>query len=806
MKAAVSFADTATKTPQVVEAIAVNTTLLALFDTARGVKEPVALAKALADTAKAAAGDPVTLESLLRGGGMDKVLKVMPAKATLVDVVEALAKGGLPAAVEVVYPTAPTTPELPSTPSPTFSLQLSFQSVKQGDFDLNLEDNITNKDKADVTFSYVGRDLRPDQHFEYSLDGEKWIKENVTWSAKTKTVVLEGVQLGHPQHITTFGGVSSDVTTTTPLPNFPFLPTLPTLPTLPPLPTLPTLPNVPNLDPFNKVTTILVRAADSNNAHTTAFEQKIIYDGYVMQPQVALKNDTFHKALGSNIDLVTKDGALDVTHVEPGAEVEFVVITQQPQKVIGPFGLPTTGTTPDTTPVSNSDSDNDSNDDSDSNDNPDSGSGSNTDFDMPPVNADWTKAPKYEQGMNTVWVRVTDIAGNQSYRKFEFTLDSEAPKTPTIKLHSSTTDSTSNLPVSNGQIDISGLEYGPNNAWEYSLDGGMEWIIGANAADINGKATLDVTGTGDKSVLVRQFDSAGNVSTQTRPLDFTIAEQQPQAPVEVRATHEGIEVKPNAQGAMVLAPLDNTLSPTTLFNAGPAVNGWIKVAAPDDQVTGVVGISSSNDSVLLDPTGTVYTLGSDDADTIVGSYAYGFGGDDDMTGTDGNDFLSGGDGNDTIDGGPGDDVIIGGVGSDVIIASGGNDRIVINDASESYFWFGNDEFAPTFDQVEIKSPDTLVFDFKANVTKAYNEHLDLHPESFIEEIYMALNMSYAAAAGQEGGAAVLMSSDDGLMLLVVDNGDHQIDTQDIVVQIVGTDYGAIFADPNGNVEFNPYIN
>ncbi|RNF29084.1 hypothetical protein NM04_19775, partial [Massilia aurea] len=72
VKAAVSFADTATKNPQVVEAIAVNTTLLALFDTTRGTSEPVGLAQALADTAKAAAGDPVTLDSLLRGGGMDK--------------------------------------------------------------------------------------------------------------------------------------------------------------------------------------------------------------------------------------------------------------------------------------------------------------------------------------------------------------------------------------------------------------------------------------------------------------------------------------------------------------------------------------------------------------------------------------------------------------------------------------------------------------------------------------------------------------------------------------------------------------
>jgi hypothetical protein len=123
VKAAVSFADTATKTPKVVEAIATGSTLLNLYDSARGLKDPVALTQALADTAKAAAGDPVTLESLLRGGGMDKVLKVMPTKATLIDVVEALAKGGLPAAVEVVYPTAPVvvpTPKPVPVPEKTF--------------------------------------------------------------------------------------------------------------------------------------------------------------------------------------------------------------------------------------------------------------------------------------------------------------------------------------------------------------------------------------------------------------------------------------------------------------------------------------------------------------------------------------------------------------------------------------------------------------------------------------------------------------------------------------------------------------
>ncbi|RNF30306.1 hypothetical protein NM04_13705, partial [Massilia aurea] len=738
------------------------TTLLALFDTARGTKEPVALAKALADTAKAAAGDPVTLESLLRGGGMDKVLKVMPAKATLQDVVDALGKGGLPAAVDVVYPTAPSTP---SVPSPTFSLELSFQTVKQGDFDLNLKDNITNQSTADVTFSYVGRDLRPGQHFEYSLDGVSYSDKNVVTDAETNTVVLKGVQLGYLQHITTFAGESSDVSITTPvlpLPNLPIFP-LPTLPTLPSLPNLPNVPNVPNLDPFNKVTTIYVRAVDSSGAHTTPFVQKIVYDGFVTQPLVALKNDTFHKDLGSNVDLVTKDGALDVTNVEPGAKVEYVVISQEPQKIVGPFG-------------------------------------SNTDFDQPPVNADWTAAPQYEQGLNMVWVRVTDIAGNQSYQKFNFTLDSEEPEAPTIKLHSSTTDSSSNLPLSTGQIDISGLEFGQDSAWEYSLDGGEEWTIGDNAANTFGEATLNVPGTGAKSVLVRQFDSAGNVSAPTKALEFTIAEQ---APLQVRTTDYGIEVKQNAPGMLVLVPEDNAQSPTPLFYATPTSDGWFKVAAPHQPMTGVIGVVSSNESVLLDPKGSVYTLGSDVDEAITGSHVYGFGDNDLLTGTDGDDFLSGGDGNDTINGGLGDDVIIGGAGGDLIVASGGNDRIVINDASESYLGF---DFDLKFDQVEIESSDTLVFDFKADVTKAYDKFLDLHPESTIDEIFVALNASYTAAAGPDGGAAVLMSNEDGLVFLVVDNGDSQIDAQDIVVQIVGADFGTIYADPNGNVAFNPFIN
>lgn len=318
VKAAVSFADTATRTPSVVDAIATGTTLLALFDTARGKGDPVALAQALADTAKAAAGNPVTLESLLRGGGMDQVLKVMPANATLKDVVAALAAGGLPAAIEVVYPTAPVV----TAPTPAFSLKLAFDHVTQGELD-QLDDNVTNQDAADVTFSYTGRDLRADQHFEYSLDGTHWITTDIVVDPVANTVVLKDIQLA-PQY--TFTSTDSSV-------NVPVLPTVQLVP------------------PTTSTTTISLRAVDAGGARTTPVTQTIVYDGYVATPIAVLAEDSQHGQLGSDVDLVTNNGELLVLNLEDGATVDYQV--QQPLGRSGGVSINGIGPTPvwTTTPV-----------------------------------------------------------------------------------------------------------------------------------------------------------------------------------------------------------------------------------------------------------------------------------------------------------------------------------------------------------------------------------------------------------------------------------------------------------------------
>jgi len=317
VKAAVSFADTATKTPAVVNAIATGSTLLAMYDTARGLGDPVALTQALADTAKAAAGNPVTLDSLLRGGGMAQVLKVMPAAATLQDVVDALATGGLPAAVEVVYPTAPVAPVTPEAPivpvvpvvpvvpeapvtpaapvapeAPTFSLQFAFKEVTQGAGDTQV-DNVTNVASADVKFSYTGTGLKAGQHVEYSVDGgATWNKDGIVVSAADHSVTITGVDLAQGTAASS-GGIQHIRTA---------------------------IENLPNL-----LTTISVRAVDAGGGATTPVSQQIVYDHFAATPRIALVNDTAGADFGNGYDMITRDASYTVGRIEAGATVEYLL-------------------------------------------------------------------------------------------------------------------------------------------------------------------------------------------------------------------------------------------------------------------------------------------------------------------------------------------------------------------------------------------------------------------------------------------------------------------------------------------------
>jgi hypothetical protein len=199
-KSAANLAHVATHTPAVIDAIGVGVRLGDLFDTARGTAEPVQLMQALADTAKAAAGDPVTLDSLLRGGGMAKVLEVMPSAATLHDVVDALKTGGLPAAIEVVYPSTPDSSPAPDPVTPVASM--SFDHVEGAD----AGGNITSLVNPDVYFTMSGG-LPADGAVEwrYQDAGEGgWTQlgtDALTSYGNTTTVVVSDIDLSQKDRI-----------------------------------------------------------------------------------------------------------------------------------------------------------------------------------------------------------------------------------------------------------------------------------------------------------------------------------------------------------------------------------------------------------------------------------------------------------------------------------------------------------------------------------------------------------------------------------------------------------------------------
>ncbi len=613
VKAAVSFADTATKTPQVVEAIAVNTTLLALFDTARGTKEPVALAKALADTAKAAAGDPVTLESLLRGGGMDKVLKVMPAKATLVDVVDALAKGGLPAAVEVVYPTAPTAPGGIVKPAPLEPITFQFLGVQQGDGDTST-DNVTSVAKTPVIYVYEGRELTRDEHFQYRLNGGEWTDANLKTGAEKGYNMIAITEVDLSKGTPVKAGEHAD-----------------------------------------RSTILELRAIDANGK-TTAIStaQELVYDNYVAAPMLALEKDTASKFIGSSDDKVTSVGVIEVTGVDAGDKIEYMAVAKQ---------------APSAFPMVENDSDLDDNDSGNDNGNVD-------------ADADkWSPtAPELVEGENTVRVRVTDKAGNTNENSITFTYDSKAPEAPTVTL-AKDTGVAGDRTTSDATLKIGNLEKTLTGAWQYSQNGGATWLFG-DFTDGTGTAefVLPSQADGQKEILVRQVDLAGNVSVDSVKLSFTL---DTTAPVEVtpsftfKPLDAGMEISSTVAGKLwVSGPYGDfdlvttdasksAIVGTTLIGVQKEMSMGMLLLTPDDGRT-IVASNASNS--------TYVSFGSNGRDDLAGQYLWGYDGNDELSGTSMDDLLSGGAGDDLIHAKGGNDRVIGGKGADTIVL--GNDKAV----------------------------------------------------------------------------------------------------------------------------------
>ena len=113
-------------------------------------------------------------------------------------------------------------------------------------------------------------------------------------------------------------------------------------------------------------------------------------------------------------------------------------------------------------------------------------------------------------GSYTIKVKSTDAAGNTTERSGSYTYDSTVA-TPALALASDT--STGQKITSSGTVNVTGLESGAT--WEYSLNAGSTWTAGSGSS-------VALTGDGSKSITVRQTDTAGNISTASSALAFTL--------------------------------------------------------------------------------------------------------------------------------------------------------------------------------------------------------------------------------------------------------------------------------------------
>jgi microcystin-dependent protein/Ca2+-binding RTX toxin-like protein len=97
--------------------------------------------------------------------------------------------------------------------------------------------------------------------------------------------------------------------------------------------------------------------------------------------------------------------------------------------------------------------------------------------------------------------------------------DTLKPIAPTLALSSDTGASNTDKVTSVGTVSVSGLEASTNR--EYSVNNGNDWTAF--------NAQFALTGDGDKSVIVRQTDLSGNISTSSTALNFTLDTTAPTA-------------------------------------------------------------------------------------------------------------------------------------------------------------------------------------------------------------------------------------------------------------------------------------
>lgn len=184
----------------------------------------------------------------------------------------------------------------------------------------------------------------------------------------------------------------------------------------------------------------------------------------------------------------------------------------------------------------------------------------------------------------TVLLRATDAAGNSTGQvSTTVTYDHTAPNAPSVALVADTGLSTSDLVTNDGRISVTGME--SVGWWEYSTDGGTNWITGGTSNSTTGQITLAAGIYSD--VKVRAYDHAGNAVMT----DLGAVTVDTVAPVESGVTQTAllggqVAVDSDSAGTVYIVP------------AGTAAN-FSSIVAAADGTTGVSGSITAGPSATF---------------------------------------------------------------------------------------------------------------------------------------------------------------------------------------------------------------
>ncbi|MBR9753651.1 MAG: type I secretion C-terminal target domain-containing protein, partial [Gammaproteobacteria bacterium] len=185
------------------------------------------------------------------------------------------------------------------------------------------------------------------------------------------------------------------------------------------------------------------------------------------------------------------------------------------------------------------------------------------------------------EGALTVSMTVTDVAGNTFETDGTTTSDLTVPDAPSLALTTDTNVTDDGI-TSNGDVTVSGLE--ADASWEYSLDGGSNWIDGTGTT-----FTLDEGVYADGVVQIRQSDVAGNVSDAVNLGDVTV-------------------------DATIAAPSVSLSEDTNVIDDGITSNGDVTVSSLEADASWEYSLDGGSNWIV--GTGTTFTLAE-------GSYADG---------------------------------------------------------------------------------------------------------------------------------------------------------------------------------------